>query len=109
MNTYHCQNCDWAGPEESLAPFADIAERLEPGDTIPAGECPECGACCWSDEELAKHRLERAAGDLADALEEIIELDPPCPFQPHDKRYAAWFRLLGGDGAARAAIEKARG
>lgn len=43
-----CQNCDFAGDREKIKrQFPDIpnlAERVSPGELVPFGECPECGA-----------------------------------------------------------------
>ena len=39
-----CQNCSWYGLETELQPIKDLAERVEQGETVPAGECPKCGA-----------------------------------------------------------------
>ena len=39
-----CQNCDWRGLVSECDEISDIAERVAPGETMPAGECPECGA-----------------------------------------------------------------
>lgn len=104
--TYHCQNCGWSGTEDDLAPYSDMANRLEVGDTVPAGECPEegCGAVCWSDEEMAKHRIEGAAVELLTALEGLLS----------DIEEYQSINHLGGENnhwqvAARAAIAKARG
>jgi hypothetical protein len=45
---YVCPDCEriW-GRKELLNPWPDIpdlAERVQPGEPCPAGECPECGA-----------------------------------------------------------------
>lgn len=39
-----CQNCDWEGLESELYLLADVHQRVAPGEVMPAGECPECGA-----------------------------------------------------------------
>lgn len=41
-----CQNCDWNGDEEHCKPIQDITERVQPGEPMPCGECPHCGALC---------------------------------------------------------------
>ena len=42
----YCQNCNriWLGV--SLKPIKDLQERVDPGEPIPSGECPNCGALC---------------------------------------------------------------
>jgi len=43
-----CQGCDWTGTEEDMehvgANIPDLGQRVMPGEPMPAGECPECGA-----------------------------------------------------------------
>lgn len=39
-----CQNCDWTGPESAAEPVHDIWSRVAPGEPMPAGDCPVCGA-----------------------------------------------------------------
>src|SRR5215475_4876883 len=40
-----CNNCEWEGiPETGLSEVPDLLERIEPGEIVPSGECPECGA-----------------------------------------------------------------
>lgn len=47
MITLHqCQNCDAIHPECALAPIQDLGQRVEPGEPMPSGECPDCGALC---------------------------------------------------------------
>ena len=45
VTTYACQNCNFVTQDrDQLAPIRDIHQRVEPGERMPAGECPECGA-----------------------------------------------------------------
>lgn len=48
---YACQDCEWTGPEDDLEGLRHGHERVAPGESMPAGECPECGACCHELEE----------------------------------------------------------
>jgi hypothetical protein len=49
---YYCQNCDFATEDGGdLLPIQDLHMRVEPGEPIPAGECPECGALCAVEHE----------------------------------------------------------
>ena len=41
-----CQNCEWRGQESECDEIADFWSRVEPGEIMPAGECPACGALC---------------------------------------------------------------
>ena len=43
-----CDDCDWTGTEADLTwPPPDLHLRLDPGGTVPAGECPECGVLAY--------------------------------------------------------------
>jgi hypothetical protein len=46
-----CDNCDWQGVAQELDDIADAQERLTPGDEVPAGQCPECGALAYLSKE----------------------------------------------------------
>lgn len=46
-----CQDCNWKGTVRQTEPLAPryLPERVLPGDIMPAGECPECGASAMLD------------------------------------------------------------
>jgi len=46
MTKVQCANCDWQGFDTDCYPVKDVLERVAPGEIMPAGECPECGAVC---------------------------------------------------------------
>jgi hypothetical protein len=45
-----CNNCKWSGYESQLKsqfPYIpNLLDRIFPGEEVPVGECPECGALC---------------------------------------------------------------
>lgn len=42
---YACQDCDMTYSDTAkLGWIKNLNERVAPGETMPAGECPECGA-----------------------------------------------------------------
>jgi len=41
-----CQDCGWEGDASDCLPISDLHERVAPGEPMPAGECPDCGALC---------------------------------------------------------------
>jgi DNA-directed RNA polymerase subunit RPC12/RpoP len=41
-----CQDCGKKWPTAALYPVRDAGQRVAPGEPMPAGECPECGALC---------------------------------------------------------------
>jgi hypothetical protein len=55
-----CDNCRriWAVGE--LVEPKRLSERLDPGGTVPAGECPECGAFAY----LLDDRLDKLAAEI---------------------------------------------
>ena len=48
-----CDNCDseTAYMINEWQTIPDLAQRIEPGDRLPACECPICGALCYPDKE----------------------------------------------------------
>jgi hypothetical protein len=90
----NCPNCDWSGDTSELYPVGiEVFQRIEPGDTFPNGECPECDALVSIAEPLRD-----AAPDLLKALDGLV---------------ADWERVTGrripDDHEAKAAIAKAQG
>lgn len=63
---HQCDNCGWEGDEplRVLADVPDLMERLDPGCSIPSGDCPECQALTY---ELNSRQL------LVDAAEDLLE------------------------------------
>jgi hypothetical protein len=42
---YKCENCDWSTRfRKDVLPAKDLFQRVGPGEPLPEGECPECGA-----------------------------------------------------------------
>ena len=48
---YACWNCAWTGVESELEDLRHAEQRVAPGEPYPAGECPECGACCHEETD----------------------------------------------------------
>ncbi len=44
---HRCDNCSKVWDADELKDFCDIMQRLDPGGTVPSGECPECHALCY--------------------------------------------------------------
>lgn len=47
LDVARCGCCDWQGPASACESIRDFWSRVEPGDTVPSGDCPECGAFCF--------------------------------------------------------------
>lgn len=55
---YECSNCDWTGTLDTIAKLDRIdaiEERLEPGELVPAGCCPECNSLIPVDDRDVPH------------------------------------------------------
>ena len=46
-----CQNCGRKWHDELLEDIKDLTKRVAPGEPMPSGECPDCGALCQPDKE----------------------------------------------------------
>ena len=60
-----CANCGRTfTDEEELAEISELWGRVLPGDTMPGGECPDCGALCYpADAEEEHGRESQPAGE----------------------------------------------
>jgi hypothetical protein len=45
-NLAECQDCGEAWHIDHVKEAQDLAQRVSPGEIVPAGECPSCGALC---------------------------------------------------------------
>ena len=46
-----CDGCGRSFFWESLDPTCDLHQRVAPGEPLPAGQCPACGALCHARED----------------------------------------------------------
>ncbi len=46
-----CANCGFRAPNDELDQIHDFWSRVNPGEIMPHGQCPECGAFCYPFEE----------------------------------------------------------
>ncbi len=75
-----CANCEWTGVEAECAemPVNSILERVSPGEIMPVGECPECGAVAhYSDDAVISNRLLQEACGLLNSLVERAPDEEP--------------------------------
>lgn len=56
---HKCDNCRRQFQWQQLQPIDNIGERIEPGGTVPSGQCPECQCLCypWGLKRRVKVRL----------------------------------------------------
>lgn len=79
-----CPACGWTGPEKSTLAISDLDQRIAPGETVPVGECPECGALCHYTE------VEKNTGAaLAIAVSGLASLVTQLENDPEDSEDAA--------------------
>lgn len=54
--SHKCDNCGVIYEAETdLVEIRHFWERVTPGNTMPSGECPECGALCYPVEAENSH------------------------------------------------------
>lgn len=72
-----CANCGHKDDSEdiSLYDVSDLNDRLDPGCTVPAGECSSCGCLTYL---VAPRQEERGATLLRQAATAIEGLDDAC-------------------------------
>ena len=63
---YSCENCEWEGPESHVVSLTRATDRILPGELMPRGECPDCGAIAWADADVTDMTLGAMAAIMAD-------------------------------------------
>ncbi len=71
-HVYRCGNCAFVTFNlEVLPPIKDLLHRVAPGEPMPAGECPTCGALV--------HLVEDAGSESVDSVPGFVR-GQPCHF-----------------------------
>jgi DNA-directed RNA polymerase subunit RPC12/RpoP len=70
---YVCDNCGKRYEREEELRFVfpaipGLAERLDPGGIVPAGECPECGALVYLEDQPVRVLVLLSGGLVRDVL-----------------------------------------
>lgn len=52
-----CQDCGLVVRNTNLKPVKNLLQRVEPGEPMPSGECPECGALCQPDLDVVNSQF----------------------------------------------------
>ncbi len=77
---FECGNCGKVWDAEELTrvfpDIPDLAERIAPGEPVPAGECPDCGALVHAVRETLMCRVCGQVVKAADIREHLIEHNP---------------------------------
>ena len=70
---FKCDNCGKRYEREDqlrhvFPDIPDLLQRLDPGGTVPAGECPACGALAYPEEEPIRLLVLLDGGLVQDVL-----------------------------------------
>ena len=102
-----CQNCGRQFPESELKAISDVCQRVEPGERMPPGECPECGALAqyvvgepspepeaagfdWAIVEIFGHRRHLGRIRVEDRFgAKVLRIDIPS-FAARNDKTPAW-------------------
>ena len=96
---YRCNNCAFQTDEhEAFSDVENLRERLEPGDIMPSGQCPECG--CFVHEYTAEFMVMMAAPRLLAACKAMLDAEALI-----DDDY--YTEIAAAESLARAAIQLA--
>ncbi len=49
---YRCQDCEQEWGLDELHEVRHLSQRVEIGEVMPAGQCPDCGALCHETSTL---------------------------------------------------------
>jgi len=69
VEMHECANCGKQWPLEKLKEIKHLTERVAPGEIMPSGECPECGAVCHPVEREERSVPCPHCGTLASSLD----------------------------------------
>lgn len=70
-----CQNCGKHWRDEQLKAIEHLSERVAPGEAMPSGECPECGAVCHLLTDPYLGGLDDAYNELGELIEDLDACD----------------------------------
>lgn len=67
-----CDDCGWRGSADDLNSIHHVHERVGEGETMPAGQCPECAALAytaWGERTITeREKAETTRADAARAM-----------------------------------------
>jgi|SRR6185295_8749517 len=73
-----CPNCGKVSSELELAEIKDIFLRVDPGEPMPAGECPECGALCHIQSTARQLVAGKPLHPMLPLVRVIVEVQGGC-------------------------------
>lgn len=79
---HRCDNCQKVWTADELKDFCDIMQRLDPGGTVPSGECPDCNCFCYPYEPKKRdvefyvgHQEHRWITNIVPVREDEVDLN----------------------------------
>src|SRR5579883_204001 len=81
-----CQDCEYICRESELKwPFDGPFERVSPGEIMPAGECPKCGALSQLRPSLFKiGEIRHKVGETLDVVQDLNTMEASIVANPPD-------------------------
>jgi hypothetical protein len=79
---YECPECDWTGTLDTINGIhhlEDIQDRLEPGELVPAGCCPECNSMIAVDDRDVPHHTLYEVGTIMRRRGWRVAAPQDCP------------------------------
>ena len=73
-----CQGCGWTGDVDALDPIRDVWSRVEPGDVMPHGDCPECGSSCHELKAPAPRVMDWTGLRVRNMVDGAVAHEGPC-------------------------------
>ena len=108
-----CGNCGKVWDEEELTrvfpDIPDLTERIAPGEPVPAGECPDCGALVHAIRETFMCRVCGEVVKAADIREHLIEHNPNAEGMDWEDVRNQFTLLTTPDGAQKRVVVIVRG
>jgi len=70
---FKCDNCDTRYEREDQLPYLfpnipNLLQRLDPGGTVPVGECPKCGALVYPEDQPVRVLVVVEGGLVQDVM-----------------------------------------
>jgi hypothetical protein len=80
---HECQDCGKKWDEAQLREVKHLLERVAPGEPMPSGECPECGAVCHPEPGGHMYPVKLLGDEIrwmdAGTCAHGQDLQEPCP------------------------------
>lgn len=85
-----CQNCGKRWRTEELKAIDDFFDRVQTGELMPSGECPECGCLCYPEScGIVVVEVDGGLVEVGSSVSglRVMVLDFDVIVQPHERPY----------------------